>query len=140
VAGRVIRIIPRQRVILSASTQLANDQEVFLACQVDVSQWREMVAYIRLHTPSINTGAPWTVAPRLNFYQDGWTSQDPAFVSFAPSPSNTIFPLLVSAGSAFTIFALPANFGCLMSVSVSARPGGVCTFDTWLSVDLAGKE
>jgi hypothetical protein len=140
-AGEVIRVISRRRVNLSANTQLATAQEIMLATHVRVYQWRELVAYVRLHNPSTNSQVGWLTSPRLVFYQDGWTNEDPSFVSVSSPGGNDIaLPALPSAGTAFTTFALPANFGSLLSISVVAQPGGPVTCDIWLSVDLSGKE
>jgi hypothetical protein len=138
-AGRIIRVVSRRRVILTSNVALTNDQEILIATHVDVSQWREIVAYVRVHSPSTVTAGSWTTSPRLTFYYDGYTTEDPAFVNLGAT--GFVLPLPTAAsGAGLAVGALPSNLGGLLTIGVLARPSGAATCDAWLSVDLSGKE
>lgn len=156
-AGRVIRVVPKTFVSFSPSQATAlTTPQVFtqiLARRVDVSQWREVTLFARLHTPSVvgaMSGLPTIVA-----WADGFTDEDPSPAAAANgtfgTPNSIFLKSLTLSNNAFVanaatavqmlVVALPSNIGGLISVGVTATQAATTVqCDMYLSIDLSGKE
>jgi len=158
-AGRVIRVVPKTFVTFTPNTvgqAVAAPQAMtqLLARRVDISMWREVTLYARLHTPSIiGAFAPATAGPAVVVYADGFTQEDPSPSVGQPTSGapNMFLKSILSTNNNFgantatqvqmLVLALPANAGGLITIALQATSQNPSVqADCYVSIDLSGKE
>jgi len=160
-AGRVIRVVPKTFVTFTPNTpnnaiNAPQTQTMFLARQIDISRFREVTLFVRLHTPSIIGNFAGGTFPTIVAYADGYTEEDPnpsigagtagiptGFFTPLTFPTNsTTFATNTATTVQTLVLGLQANAGGLIAIGVSCKQvaAGTLQADLYLSIDLAGKE
>jgi len=115
---------------------------ITLARQINVTAYKEVTVYTRLHTGTSVTATLATNSIAIN--ADGYTDEDPA----SNDANNAVqgfqsqvasITLGTSPGS-LVVTAVPSNFGSMLSLFWSVKPSVTGTIRFFLSMDLICKE
>jgi len=115
---------------------------IYLARRIDVAAFKEVTAYVRLHT-----GTTISVTPTSSLFQinaDGYTSEDPAALDASSNPAfqtnlvNTDIKATPVGG--MLVIPVTAGFGSMLSLSLQYTSLGGATIKYIMSVDLICKE
>jgi hypothetical protein len=139
-AGTILRVIPKRTLdftaVSSGSTQA---EEIILAQNLDVSEWREVSLMVRTHSTSFggNIGQIDIYA-----YLEGRTPEDPGILFATTSPLGTVTINSSTAAPAYAVNSIGTNAGALVKVAAKGtRTGSTGTnlIKADISIDLSLK-
>ena len=165
-AGQIVRVVPKTFVTFAnIPISPPNPTWFWLARRINVSQWRELTLYVRVHPGSSITnsgvtgwgiGAQAGTAPAIQVYADGYTDEDPSVFATTTSTvsgfvaklgtDTTLNPSTTTTlTTGMSVIAVNANAGALLAIALYAKqPGGGGAVqqagDIYISIDLSGKE
>jgi hypothetical protein len=112
-AGVVMRIVPK-RTLDFTSLAISQSEEIILAQNIDVSQWREVSLMVRTHTNSFSGGLG-TID--IYAYMEGRTSEDPGLLFATTAALGTVTINSSTTAPAYSVNTLGANLGSMIKIA-----------------------